>query len=122
MISWITDFFSRSSEAIRRSSALAPLLWVIYVVCFVLIVCLIYKVNIKIVVTWIIVTAVLLLVFIVSYLILLLRNTDALRSEWFLLERMKISREYLGDDIQGLSKPKEVGNRKAISDNSEDEQ
>jgi len=49
--------------------------------------------------------ALVLLVFLASYVYLLLHNPDALRSEQFSLSKMALEKGLIGDDLSGLAEP-----------------
>ena len=111
----IRSFLSQANARGARSTALHSLQWALGLLLACLPPLLLAKAPEWLIGLVIALVVAVLLVFLVAYVYLLLRNPDALRSEEFSLSKMAMERGLVGDNLSGLSDPRLV---KASSDDS----
>lgn len=103
------SFMSQANAKGARSTALHSLQWTIAILLAGLPVSMLSGAPKWLLICIVVGVGASLITFIFSYLFLLVRNPDALRSETFTLSKMAIEKGLTGDSIKGLSQDQKVG-------------
>jgi hypothetical protein len=111
MTEFFNQVFSPSNIRAARSTALHPLTWALGIMMSALSGLVFASAPFWLLVCQSIATGFVLAIYIFAYLYLLFRNTDALRSEHFILSKMAIERGLVGDSHQGLFANEDEGAR-----------
>ena len=102
----VREIFSQLSQASgsgARSTALAPIHIILAVILFAFLSCIYFGAHVNILILLGVAFSLVLLLGCGAYIYLLLKNPDALRSERFTLEKLRIERGLVGDNLSGLS-------------------
>jgi hypothetical protein len=101
-IDQILSILQQSIGRGSRSTALQPLVWLILVLALIFIGCLKYHASVWIFGAVLSMSAIVVLVYLGSYLYLIRTNIDATRSERFTLEKLALQQSRTGDDRAGF--------------------
>lgn len=105
MVESFRQFLTQASARGARSTALQPLGWALVIILGALPACLWAHAP-----DWLLIgiglsAAVIVLIYVGSYLFLLVVDRDALRSESFALSKLAISKGLVGDNLSGMREP-----------------
>lgn len=106
----LKDLLQEATAKGTRSSALQPLLWLVALLCFAFMG--LAKLGAPEPLMWAVVVllSVVIIAIVVAFLVLLVKNPDALRSERYTMYKMALERGIFGDSSSGLLKNDEVNN------------
>ncbi len=102
MVDYIRSWFKLAEVGQSRSSITNPLQWAMVILIGAILLCVRLGVARWIVTLLAIGMAVMLVLFVFTYLFFMFKNPDVLRSEHFHLSKMAIERGLIGDNLHGL--------------------
>jgi len=119
MGNFFRELLSKSDSSGSKSTVLKPLTWFISILIAGIIFSVKYNAPKWILIFFVIVSSVVILLFLFSYIYCLFVDRDALRSEKFSIQKMAIERGLYGDNTSGVLTGKEISEGSKSSESEE---
>ena len=105
----LKELFASARAGGSRSSALAPIGWALGLVLTAFVACVRLEAATWVLVAFVVAAGCLLATFLVGFVFFMMKDSDALRSERFVIQKMAVQRGLVGDDRAGLVQPADAG-------------